>query len=460
MNVLVIGDVLLDINHFSKISRNAPEASHIPINNITHTEFKLGGAANVSSILHKLKIDTTLLSVIGSDMAGKKIIKLLTEQGIKHKMFIEESRKSTQKNRIFSEKHLITRFDMEDANNINCFIEDEIYSYITRNDFHIIVLSDYDKGLLTASLTQKIIQYSNENSIYTFVDPKLKEPFKYKNCYCLKPNMNESVVMSGYKNINDIMINLKSNINCDNLIITDGENGVYINDSSKHYNINKPMEVIDVTGCGDLFLSVIIHGFITTFDLYYSCEMANYFASQSVATIGNGNISCNALQQYKKKIPYKMKEIPQVILNTASDLFYIDQLSNYKNIVFTNGCFDILHSAHIQLLKYCKSLGDILVVGLNSDKSIHRLKGNNRPINDIHERSLMLSLMDFIDYIIVFEEETPYNIVKLLMPDIIVKGGDYNKEEIIGGEFAKQILLFNYIDGKSTSKVIQKITNN
>ena len=169
---------------------------------------------------------------------------------------------------------------------------------------------------------------------------------------------------------------------------------------------------------------------ITEFDLNMCCEMANYFASLSTTYIGNGQVSLESLKEYRKKIPFKLKELPSIIYD--KDVYSLDQLSNYQNIVFTNGCFDILHSAHIQLLKYCKSLGNILIVGLNSDDSIRRLKGNNRPINDIYERSLMLSLLDFVDYIIVFEEDTPYNIIKMIMPDIIVKGGDYKKKRNSG----------------------------
>ena len=458
MNVLVVGDVLLDINHFSTIHRNAPEALHIPVNKIEKTEYKLGGAANLSSIIHKLGVDVTLLSVIGNDIAGKKIAQLLANDGMKNKIILDETRKSSQKNRIFFNKTLVSRFDIEDETDIETGIEDEIIDYISKTDFHIIVLSDYNKGLLTVSLTEKIIQFANVNSIYTFVDPKLKNPFKYRNCYCLKPNMNEAVVMSGMKNISDILRTIKTQMNCQHLIITSGENGAYVNDPTNHFKIKEKIDVVDVTGCGDLFLGIVIYGFITEFDLNMSCEMANYFASLSTTYIGNGQVSLESLKEYRKKIPFKLKELPSIIYD--KDVSSLDQLSNYQNIVFTNGCFDILHSAHIQLLKYCKSLGNILIVGLNSDDSIRRLKGNNRPINDIYERSLMLSLMDFVDYIIVFEEDTPYNIIKMIMPDIIVKGGDYKKEEIVGSEFAKRIELYNYIDGKSTTNVIKKINTN
>ena len=137
----------------------------------------------------------------------------------------------------------------------------------------------------------------------------------------------------------------------------------------------------------------------------------------------------------------------------------ITELSKQSKVVFTNGCFDILHSAHIKLFQYSKSQGDILVLGLNSDESIKRLKGPERPINNIEERSTILSLFNFIDYIIIFDEDTPYNIIKLLQPDIIVKGGDYCAENIVGAQYCKEVKIFNYINNKSTSLVVSKIKN-
>ena len=458
MKVLVIGDIILDINFFSEIKRNAPEANHIPVNLVKKTEYKLGGASNVASIINNLGIDTTLLSVIGRDNTGIKLQIMLKDNKIKNKIFLDETRISCQKNRIFTNNTLITRFDMEDNMDINELIEQELYNFVTTNDFDIIVLSDYNKGVLTVNFTKNIIKYANENSIYTFIDPKVNNSFKYKNCFCIKPNINEARELSGKDEIKYMFNEIKSNLGCENIIITAGENGVFVNDETTHYKIKEKIKTVDVTGCGDLFLGVLIYAFITFFDIHYSCKIATYFASKSTTTVGNGEIKLNDIKMYKKENPYKLKELPKIINDT--DTFVIDQLSNYSNVVFTNGCFDILHSAHIQLLKFCKDIGDILVVGLNSDKSIKRLKGENRPINDIHERALILSLFEYVDYIIIFDDDTPYNILKNLEPEVIVKGGDYKKEEIIGGEFAKRIELYNYIENKSTTNIINKINKN
>ena len=188
--------------------------------------------------------------------------------------------------------------------------------------------------------------------------------------------------------------------------------------------------------------------------------MANYIAGKSIGVVGNYNVSQLDIDEYYKMMHYENKDN----INNNKILYdyeydKIIEISSMKNIVFTNGCFDILHSGHIKCLQFCKNQGDILVVGLNNDDSIKKIKGPERPINNIEERSTMLSLFDFIDYIIIFSQDTPYNILKLLKPLKIVKGSDYNIENIIGSEFANDVLLFNYIENKSSTSIIDKIKN-
>ena len=214
----------------------------------------------------------------------------------------------------------------------------------------------------------------------------------------------------------------------------------------------------DVTGAGDIVLSVLVHVYIKSNNLLESCHVANYIAGKSVGVIGNYNVGQLDIDEYYKMMHYENKDN----INNNKILYdyeydKIIEISSMKNIVFTNGCFDILHSGHIKCLQFCKNQGDILVVGLNNDDSIKKIKGPERPINNIEERSTMLSLFDFIDYIIIFSQDTPYNILKLLKPLKIVKGSDYNIENIIGSEFANDVLLFNYIENKSSTSIIDKI---
>lgn len=455
MKVIVVGDIILDINYISDISRTAPEAANIPVHNILSTSYVLGGSANVANNLHKLGMDVELVSVIGNDACGKHVTHLLNEINIKHKLWIDKSRLTTHKNRIFYNNILNCRYDIEDTHDIREEIEDELVHYIMSKQIDVIVISDYNKGVLTSSCVKSLISYANKHNIYTFVDPKIQDYLKYKHCFCFKPNLSEATKISNTSDMETCIRFIKDNIECKNLIITCGKDGVIINDMNNNIRHSKPIQVVDVTGCGDIFISVLIYMFSTSGDLYDACKIANYIAGISTTKLGNALVDKTDIIQFTQK---NIVEYDKIIFDY--EINKINELSKQSNIVFTNGCFDILHSAHIKLFQYSKSHGDILVVGLNSDDSIKRLKGPERPINNIEERTAILSLFPFIDYIIIFEEDTPYNIIQLLQPDIIVKGGDYCAENVIGSQYCKQVKIFNYIKDKSTSIVVSKIKNN
>ena len=449
MNIIVIGDIMIDINHHIDITRKAPEAN-IDVYKVMNTEYKLGGAANVAYNLHLLNNNIELISVIGNDSYGIMIQNILKEKNIKNKLFIDNTRKTTQKNRLFDNNKLITRYDLEDTIDIDENIENNIIKYIENNkNINAIIISDYDKGLLTFNLCQRLINFCNETNIYTFVDPKIKNILKYKNCFCLKPNINEAKILTNKIKLNDIFKNLYDNVNVENIIITDADKGVYINNIDTHINNNKKFNVVDVTGAGDVFISILVHMFLQNNYLILSSKIANYIASKSVEYIGNYNVKETDIDEYF------LQENNIIHENEINKLKLLNKL--YSNIIFTNGCFDIFHSAHLRLLNFCKEQNGVFIVGLNSDISIKKIKGPNRPINNITERIDLLQNLNIIDYIIVFDNDTPFNILKYLKPTIIVKGGDYNIDTIIGKEFCKEIKLFNYINGISTTNIVNKI---
>ena len=465
MKVIVIGDIMIDINYFSKIERCAPESAEIPIHDIYETTYILGGASNVAQNLYNLNIDVELVSVIGNDNFGKQIQTLLEEKNIKHKLFVDTSRKTTQKNRIFNNNKLSVRYDIEERTPINDALQNNIFEYIkTKNNVAAIVISDYDKGVLHFNLTKEIIDYANLNSILTFIDPKVNNYLKYQNCFCFKPNLMESEIISGKKDINEIINFLQENIKSNHLIITCGKDGIIVDDIDSVIKHENEVNVVDVTGSGDIVLSVLVYVYLFICkDIVIASKIANYIAGKGVSVVGNYIININDINNY-----LHANNIFKGNKNSNNKVIYdfdykkiltIKSRHKHDKITFTNGCFDILHSAHIKLLQFAKSCGDILVVGLNSDESIKRLKGNSRPINLIDERSTILSLFDFIDYIIVFNDDTPLNIIKTLQPNIIVKGSDYKKENVVGKEYVDEIVLFDFINNKSSSLVINKIQN-
>jgi D-beta-D-heptose 7-phosphate kinase/D-beta-D-heptose 1-phosphate adenosyltransferase len=453
MNIIIIGDLMIDINYISEVKRKAPEAD-IPIYNILDINYILGGASNVALNLKKLETNVEIVSVIGDDNYGNKIKEMFDSNKIKNRLFIDRDRKTTQKNRIFVCDKLNVRYDNESVNDISSSIENEIINYIiNKNDINAIIISDYDKGVVTENLSQTIISYANKNNIYTFVDPKIKNYMKYKGCFLFKPNQNESEIISGEKNIDKILHFIRDKIECKHILLTRGKEGMILNNINNKIEHDSIINLVDVTGAGDIVLSTLVYCYLKRGDLLEACKIANYIGGKSVSVIGNYNISKNDISEYFEN----NIKLNKIIYDY--EIEKIEALSKCKNIVFTNGCFDILHSAHIKNLQFAKSMGDILVVGLNSDESIKRLKGSDRPINNIDERSLILSLFDFVDYIIIFSEDTPLNIIKLLKPNTLVKGSDYKKENIIGSEYVNNIILFDYINGKSSTSIVNKIKN-
>jgi len=434
----------------------APEAE-IPIYNISDTNCILGGSANVAKNLKNLGINVEIITVVGDDKYGNEIRQLFNLKEIQYKLFVEKDRKTTQKNRIFVNDKLNARFDMESNHDIGSDIEAEIINYIINKnplDVDAIIISDYDKGVITEKLSQNIISYANNKNIPTFIDPKLKNYMKYKGCFLFKPNQNEAETISGEKNIHKILHFIKDKIECKNILLTRGKEGMVLNYAYNKIEHDSIINLVDVTGAGDIVLSVIVYVFMKEKDLLKACKIANYVGGKSVGVIGNYNVTINDINEYHDSCINTEKS--KIIYDYEKDKI-ITISKNDEKIVFTNGCFDILHSAHIELLKFSKTQGDILVVGVNSDDSIKRLKGESRPINDIFERSKILSLFDFIDYIIIFGDDTPLNVIKNLKPDILIKGSDYNTDNIIGKEYVKNVILFQFIENKSSTRVINKI---
>lgn len=460
MNIIIIGDCILDIYYESTSNRIAPEAL-IPVFKNESINYKLGGSSNIALNLKSINCNPILISVCGDDENYFKFINLLNNYNINNFIIKDVKRKTTSKNRIICNNVIYSRFDIENTENIDIDIENKILEYINylNNKIKIdgIILSDYNKGLLTENLCKKIIDFSNKNNIFTFIDPKVSNINKYKNCTLFKPNLLESSLISDKEKIEDKIIDIFNKINCKIVIITLGKEGMiyYDGNNIKKCSHNKKIDCIDVTGAGDSVISIFSYYYLLYKNLDKSIELSNFIGAKSVEKIGNYIVTLNDIKQFENLNN-------ENFISRNLSLENLSKIKNYnynKKIIFTNGCFDIIHTAHIKLLKFCKSKGDILVVGLNSDKSIKSIKGNNRPINNENDRIEFLLLLDFIDYVILFDEDTPFNIISILKPDILIKGGDYKKDEIIGKEYAKEIIIYDYIENKSTSNIINIIKN-
>ena len=450
MQIVVFGELMIDKYFYSITNRMAPEAN-IPIYKIENSNIKLGGAANVAINLSNL-CSVEFVSVIGNNTNLDEIEKILNENNIKF-TFFKENRESIIKNRIVCDNKIVNRFDIEDTFIINKNTKDDIYEYINSRISSIdgLVISDYNKGIISTDLCINLINLCNKYSIKTFIDPKINDINKYKNCTLLKPNYKEALLML---NVDDCISNeelakkLFEKIGCKYLLITNGEFGMfgYSNDYIEIKHDSK-IDVIDVTGAGDVVISILTYIFLLTNDFVCSIRIANYVAGKSVKSIGNYKFSIKDIKEYFKVI----------YSNQTSLISNISKI--HKNIVFTNGCFDIVHIGHLKLLNFAKSKGDVLILGINSDSSIKKIKGDSRPINNEKDRIEFLFLLNIVDYIIIFDEETPYNIIKNLKPKVLIKGGDYKIENVVGREFADEVILYDLVPDKSTSLIINRIKN-
>lgn len=298
MKILIIGDIILDINYLCVTDRIAPEAN-IPVYNTTAIEYKLGGSANLAINFNKLGLDIELIGVISSDFYGNKIKDILFENNIKNNLIIDDMRKTTTKNRIFHNNEIKCRYDIEDTYEIDNYIENKIISYVKKqNDISAIVISDYNKGVISDKLCKELIEYSNLNDIYTFIDPKIKNHLKYRNCFCFKPNLNEGKNLSNLTELDGIINWIKININCNHLVLTDGANGLYLDKKENNYKYNKPIKLVDVTGAGDITLVILVYVFLKTNDMTKACKISTIIGSISVECIGNYIIDKKIVDNY------------------------------------------------------------------------------------------------------------------------------------------------------------------
>lgn len=454
-NIIVLGDIMLDRNINVNSSKIANESSIIAFN-INNEKYLLGGCGNVLNNIYNLNCnDLYIFSAIADDESGKIINNLINNLSIKNHLYKIDNYKTTTKIRYFCDNKIIFRADEEKSLNlldvhINNIV-DTIETIIKTNRIDCIVFSDYNKGFLNKELCTRIIKIANSNNIFTCVDPKA-DYTKYIGCSLIKPNRKEAYdIFKINKNSNllDIHKQITELVKCKYSVITLAEEGITIfNDSKLIHEKTEIQHIVDVTGAGDIVCSILAYFIPIGFNIEVVTKLATYIATKSVGYPGVYTLHIQDIYEYFHK---DNKQIEDITL--------FKNFIKEKKTVFTNGCFDIIHKGHVELFKFCKSKGDIVIVGLNSDNSIKKLKGESRPVNNLEARISILESIQYIDYIIVFDEDTPYNIIEYIKPDILVKGGDYTLDKIVGKEFAKETIIFNTITGYSTTSIIYKIKN-
>ena len=464
-NILIVGDVMLDNYYVGDVRRISPEAP-VPVFRKRSERSVLGGAANVAANLVAANQQTSMMSIIGRDANGKTMMQLFENLGINADLVINLQRSTTIKTRFLADNNQqLMRLDVEDTDPITKTESNKILKKLQKviDDFDLILMSDYLKGLLTQEFTQGVIKMARKHDIPVVIDVKDPKYGKYYGATLLKPNLNELRSLTG-KNVQtdeeivEAAEELRKRSNCQYVLTTLGAKGmVLVGDGEPYFVKSLAREVYDVSGAGDTTIAYLATCMANEMPIRESVDIANYAAGIQVGKVGTSSVSW---QEVRDLISNEDHGIAHKILS-AEELNSFRKDNAQKKIVFTNGCFDILHVGHKRYLQQAATLGDILVVGVNSDASVRRLKGPTRPVNNEQDRAEMLSALGFIDYVVIFDEDTPYELIKKIQPDVLVKGGDYKPEEVVGKDIVEarggQLELISFVEGKSTTNIIKKI---
>lgn len=409
-NIVVVGDVMLDEYWHGTSTRISPEAP-VPVVDDIRSSYKLGGAANVAINLRVFCRAVTIYGCVGYDNSSKIMTDELKEKDINYEFEYSYQNKTLSKLRIFSNNQQLTRID---SGSISSCHTKEI-----DDDVDVIVISDYNKG----SISNEYLKYIMKFSCPVIIDPKGTDWTKYKGAFCLTPNKKEFEETNGQFNVENALKVIKE-LDLNGILVTLGSEGMmWVGADSKCLQLNADAkEVFDVTGAGDTVIAVF-----ASF-LHEGIEPALRKANKAAAIVV-GKIGTSA-PSYEDVV---------------------------EKVVFTNGCFDIIHSGHIALLKESAKLGDRLIIGLNSDTSVSKIK--RQPINNENDRKLILESIEGVDEVIIFDGDTPIELIRNLKPDVIVKGGDYTVDTVVGHDIVDEVVIFPTLEGKSTTNIIKRIKN-
>lgn len=463
--VLVIGDLMIDHYLWGGCERISPEAP-VQVVDIARETTVLGGAGNVINNLVTLGASVTITGVIGDDENGKELRTMLQNIGVQSDgLIIQLGRKTSKKSRIIASNQQILRYDRESKDPISTASENSLIAYVESAIAFcdILIISDYGKGVITEGVAQGVINAAKRAEKKVLVDPKGKDYSKYRGAYLLTPNKKEAAEATGVTIKDDIsltqaLLSLKKTCELECSMITLSEDGIAIYDGTMRRFPTVAKEVFDVTGAGDTVIASLSFALSSGLSIDEAAPFANHAAAVVVGKIGSATVTLDEIDTYESSL--HQSDSDQHI-KTQSEIVAITERLKHegKRIVFTNGCFDILHVGHVKYLQEAKSYGDVLILGLNSDSSVRALKGPTRPVNTEDDRAYILAALESVDYVVLFSDETPHELIKSIRPDVLVKGGDYEGKRVVGAEFAKELRLVQFVDGKSTTATIERINN-
>ncbi len=469
--ILVIGDVMLDRYLWGDASRVSPEAP-VPVVKVEKKTWFLGGAGNVATNLSGLGCRAILIGVAGRDWAGSHLQELLSAANIKDGIVIDDTRPTTTKTRVMARRQQIVRLDEENTHHLSADVENRIFSAVSEAipRCGAIVLSDYGKGMFSSgAFTQKLIEMGRAAGIPVFVDPKGSDWQRYAGATCVTPNTLELEGVVGNKLGDEGLLlkeaaGIRERFNLEWLLVTRGPKGMGIfgEQAAPEFLTANAREVFDVSGAGDTVIATLAAGVATGMPFPEAAEISNIAAGIVVGKLGTQPILWEELARALAAGNGVGSPATKVMGLSSARLTMADWRRKGYKIVFTNGCFDLLHPGHVSLLHQARRLGNKLVVGLNTDASIKRLKGEKRPILAGEDRAAVLSGLADVDLIVFFEEDTPLNLIEALKPDILVKGADYTLETVVGRDIVEsyggKVQLVNILEGYSTTRIAEKLS--
>jgi D-beta-D-heptose 7-phosphate kinase/D-beta-D-heptose 1-phosphate adenosyltransferase len=477
-SVLVIGDVMLDRYIWGNAERISQEAPVILLR-ADQREERLGGASSVATMLRALGAKVAIAGVVGNDHDAGRIRQMLTELGIDHEALLTDlHRPSTVKERYIGraqQRHpqQMMRVDYEDRKPVEGHLHTQLCNAIAAQmrQADIVLVSDYDKGVCTLALMAATVAAAQARGIRTLADPIRGGDYrKYRSCSAITPNRLEAGLATGrtLSNSADIVeaaTQLQVQLDLEAAIITLDKDGMALKhrDGRLKFFPTRPRQVYDITGAGDMVMSVLGMALAAGADYEQAIQLANIAGGLEVEKIGVATVTRDEIIRDLEQMPAVATPAKGTKALALSSLVAALEPRRRlgQKVVFTNGCFDVLHAGHVQYLHEARSQGDILVVGLNSDASVRELKGAGRPVQPAAARALVLAGLEAVDFITVFEEKTPLALIEAIRPDVLVKGADYRKDEVVGAELVEsyggRVHLATLHRGFSTTNLIERV---
>ena len=463
----VIGDIMIDRYVSGEVSRISPEAP-VPVNLVTSERCVLGGAANTAANLAALGCQVYMAGMRGEDESGYMLSDLFARAGIDDSgVLIREGYSTITKMRILGARQQMLRLDFEKKEDLSPLGEEEVLSWLDDQigqDLSCIILSDYGKGFITPDLAQKVISRGHQYKIPVLVDPKGSDWSKYTGAYGITPNLKELSACCGRtipntdEDIERAGILVREEFHLKYLFVTRSEKGITSIGAKEIIHCPATAkDVFDVSGAGDTVMAVLAAALAAGKDSETALKLANTAAGIAVSRVGTYPVKREeVLEAWENEGKHLRKDYEPLSWTEAEE-----KVRRWKEkgetVVFTNGCFDILHRGHVTYLQQAAALGDHLIVGLNSDSSVKKLKGETRPVNTERDRAFLLAALRSVDDVVIFREDTPRELLSHLRPDILVKGGDYKESQVAGREYAGKVIILPFVDGYSTTETIRRM---